>query len=71
MQASIHNQSLMDRDSISGEMTETTVILPLTTIEEYIDEIDNNDNEHKNINEKYYQRMNKYSLQQYGKRNKH
>jgi type IV secretory pathway component VirB8 len=33
----------MDRDSISGEMTGTTVILPLKTIEKYIAEINNND----------------------------
>ncbi|CAF0881089.1 unnamed protein product [Adineta steineri] len=47
-------------------MTGTTIILPLTTIEENIDEIDNNnDNEHyHNINNNHYQQMEKkYSLQ--------
>jgi hypothetical protein len=59
----------MNRDSISKNMMDTTIILPLTIIEENIDESGNNDDdEHENINNHYYQRMNKYSLRQNGKR---
>jgi len=52
----------MDCNGVSGEMTGTTIILPLTTIEENIDIIDNNDDEHANINNNHCQQMYKYSL---------
>jgi hypothetical protein len=59
----------MNLDGISENMIDTTIILPLTVIEENIDESGNNhDEEYENINKHYYQQMDKYPLRQNGKR---
>jgi hypothetical protein len=58
----------MDCDSIDENMTDITIILPLIAIEENIEEVNNGNDERKNINNHYYQRIDKHSFGQSGKR---